>query len=329
MINVKFLILGIGLSFSLSLIILLFFKLISRHLPEFNSRNVPFLGGLTFAIAALASFSFYMKSAKLYVPADFTVAIFFSFIILFTEFLDDLREFSLGRKIFIQSLIFLLFLVFGGKVISIYIFPTWLNYLLTFLWLMGITNAFNHLDIADGLCGGVGLLIALAFSVLALVLGSYSVFVFLVFLSASLFAFLMFNTYPAKIYMGNSGSHFLGFLFATISMNLDYAGEKFPYLVIIPLLILAVPIIDTAFLLYIRPRKKILPFKKSNDHIFMRLIRKGVSYRLCVSLFYLAALVYISTAFLFYFFPFLGLFIFATVLVLTVFLLKNVLLGSE
>lgn len=325
----KLLILFSFLAFLFSLSLSIFFKAVSIKSRSFNINGVSFLGGLAFSLASLSIFSFYIKTAHLYVPQGLIVIILFSFIILFLELLDDLREFNLRKKVLTQAVVFILFFLFGGKTIHIYIFPLWVNYLLTFLWLMGITNAFNHLDIADGLCGGISLLIALAFSIFAFLLKAQLVFYFSFFLSFSLLGFLLLNCYPAKIYMGNSGSHFLGFLFAALSMYLDYAGKYSPHLIIIPLLILGVPIVDTVFLLYIRPKKRILPLKKSNDHIFIRLRKMGLSYQTSALAFYLLTLICILSAFLLYLFPFLGLFAVAVLFTFTFFLLKRVSLASE
>ena len=123
--------------------------------------------------------------------------------------------------------------------------------------------------------------------------------------------------------MGNSGSHFLGFLFAAFSINLDYANNTTFYLVIIPLLILAVPIIDTAFLLYVRPQKNILPFRKSDDHIFMRLRRKGFVYHKAIFMFYLGAFAYIASAFVLYLWHLGGVVLISILFALTIFFLKK------
>jgi UDP-GlcNAc:undecaprenyl-phosphate GlcNAc-1-phosphate transferase len=94
-----------------------------------------------------------------------------------------------------------------------------------------------------------------------------------------LFGFLFRNFPPAKVYMGNSGSHLLGFVLAGISIMISYAPLERRVALVTPLLILGLPILDTAFLIFMRISKKKLPFKKSNDHLPLRLLALGYSKR--------------------------------------------------
>jgi UDP-GlcNAc:undecaprenyl-phosphate GlcNAc-1-phosphate transferase len=98
-------------------------------------------------------------------------------------------------------------------------------------------------------------------------------------LAGAVFSFLIFNLPPAKIYMGNSGSHFLGFVLAATALIISYAGLERKIALASPLLILGFPIFDTAFLILIRLSKKKLPFQKSNDHLVFRLLASGYSKR--------------------------------------------------
>ncbi|MCF7907374.1 MAG: undecaprenyl/decaprenyl-phosphate alpha-N-acetylglucosaminyl 1-phosphate transferase [Candidatus Omnitrophica bacterium] len=263
-------------------------KLSLKHNLFIRDRNIPYIGGVSFSlvfIICLILFSFI--KAKV-VPFQFIWIITFSFILLLVEWIDDLKDLKLKARVLIQIIFVFLFLLYG-KQIQIYFLPNWANYLISFLWIVGITNAFNHLDVADGLCAGIALIVSLACLVIALKTGSFLLFVFVA-LFGVLLAFLLFNFPPAKIFMGNAGSHFLGFLFATLSIYGDYASFDNILAIFLPLLVLGLPIVDTFYLIVVRASKKISPLRKSDDHIILRYLLKGYSYkRSLASIYFLTA----------------------------------------
>ncbi len=239
-----------------------------------NKDNIPILGGVGLLLSfvlGLLYFSIYENMLSLF---ELTHILIFSLVIFVTGLLDDFNELSLYKKVFIQISLITIFLI-NGKSIQIYFLPYWMNYLISFLWIMGVTNVFNLLDIGDGLCGGVSLIIGLSFFAVLFINGSFLLAGIFAGLCGALFSFLIVNFPPAKILMGNSGSHFLGFLFATLSMHGDYATLDNPFSVLIPLVILAFPLIDTAYLIIVRVKKGIVPLRKSNDHIFLHLLSSG------------------------------------------------------
>lgn len=239
-----------------------------------NKDNASILGGIGLLLSVmmgLVCFSFYKD-----MPLSFELIhiLGFAFVIFITGLFDDFKEFSLYKKIFIQVVVIGLFLV-HGKPIQMYFIPMWGNYLISFLWIMGITNVFNLLDIGDGLCAGVSLIIALSFFVVLFIGGNLLTAGLFAVLCGALFSFLIFNFPPAKIILGNSGSHFLGFLFAVLSIHGDYATLNNPFSVLIPLIILAFPLIDTFYLIIVRIKKGLAPLRKSDDHIFLHLLFPG------------------------------------------------------
>ncbi len=239
-----------------------------------HKNNTPFLGGtgllLSFGFGASALF-FYKN---IYISSELTRILIFAFIVFIMGLLDDFKEFSLFKKVLIQVIVIGLFLV-KGKPIQVYFIPLWANYFVSFLWIMGITNVFNLLDIGDGFCAGVSLIAGLAFFIVLFINGNLITAGLFACVCGALFSFLIFNFPPAKIMLGNSGSHFLGFLFATLSMHGDYATLDNPFSVLIPLVILAFPMIDTLYLIVSRLKKGIAPLMKSNDHIFLHLLSLG------------------------------------------------------
>jgi UDP-GlcNAc:undecaprenyl-phosphate GlcNAc-1-phosphate transferase len=264
----------LGLCFVLNFIFLSCAKKIYLRFKSLRRDGPPFAGGVCFWLAFILSYLLYLEVNKISISRELIWLLSFSSILLAIEFIDDLREFSLKMKLPLQLIFIFLFLI-QSKKIQIYFLPFWVNYLLSFLWIMGLTNAFNLLDIKDGLCSGVSLIIALTFVVASLLCGDYILVPIFLILSGGLASFYLLNLPPARVYMGNSGSHFLGFLFASLSIHLDYATLQNIPAVLVPLLVLAFPIIDTSFLILARLRKKMIPFKKSEDHLFLRLLKRG------------------------------------------------------
>lgn len=151
-----------------------------------------------------------------------------------------------------------------------------LNYILTVLWVVGITNAMNLIDIMDGLAGGVAAVACLAFFTVALLSSRVNNIVPALALFGAVTAFLYFNKPPAKIYMGDAGSLFIGFMMAALALNESYSRVNY-IAVLSPLLILGVPIFDTFLVMFIRIRKGILPIYGSDDHLAQRLVMIGLS----------------------------------------------------
>lgn len=239
-----------------------------------NNKNKSVLGGVSLFFSFMLIFLFFSKYRNGIIPDSLMHILILSSAVWIFGFLDDLRELSLFTKIFLQVLIVAVFLIKGKKV-DIYYFPYWINYIISFLWIVGVTNVFNLLDIGDGLCGGVSFIVGVSFFIISIASGNYILAGLFASLCGALLSFLFFNLPPARILMGNAGSHFLGFLFATLSMYGDYATLENPFVLFVPLFILAFPLIDTAYLIIIRITKGIVPLRKSNDHIFLHLLFSG------------------------------------------------------
>lgn len=150
---------------------------------------------------------------------------------------------------------------------------------ITFLWIIGITNAINFLDGLDGLAGGVTGIAAFTLATVSLLSGRYDAAVLSFTLAAAAFAFLPYNfsnNPRKKIFMGDSGSNFLGYGLAVVSiMGMVKAAAAFSML--IPVLILAVPIFDTIFAIIRRVLSGKSPFEADGLHLHHRIISKGLS----------------------------------------------------
>ena len=160
--------------------------------------------------------------------------------------------------------------------------------LLTILWVVGITNAFNLLDNMDGLAAGQAALCALTIFAVAAANGQFLVAALAVGLAGCASGFLRHNFYPARIYMGDGGALFLGFLIAYLGIKLRFessVSESF----LIPVLACAVPILDTTLVTVSRLATGRNPFQGGQDHVSHRLVRSGLSVPVAVGLTYFAS----------------------------------------
>ena len=150
----------------------------------------------------------------------------------------------------------------------------------TVLWVVGLTNAFNFLDNMDGLAASVGLIAAALFLGAQVAAGSLFVPAVLLGLVGALAGFLVHNRYPARLFMGDAGSNFLGFLLGASTVAGTYyrygAGES-KFNVLTPLLVMAVPLYDTTSVIVIRLREGRSPFEGDRRHFSHRLVERGLT----------------------------------------------------
>jgi UDP-GlcNAc:undecaprenyl-phosphate GlcNAc-1-phosphate transferase len=189
--------------------------------------------------------------------------------------LDDLFELKVIHKFWGETIIVLFFLWSSKLTTEIIFIPPALNFILTFIWILGITNAFNLLDILDGLATGVSFLVSLSFFFLAYITGNMWVGIISIILSACLLAVWFLNLPPAKVYLGDSGSLFLGFIFSTMAISISYTKPLHEIALFSPVLILGFPIYDTVFVSLMRILRKKPVFVKTDDHFVFKLIASG------------------------------------------------------
>ena len=191
----------------------------------------------------------------------------------------------------------------------------WLSLPLTVLWIVGITNAVNLIDGLDGLASGIALITTVTVAVIAANAGALGVTAACVALSGALLGFLRYNFNPARIFLGDSGSMFLGFVLAVISVR---GSQKGPTVVavLLPLLVLGLPLMDTGVAIIRRiyrvgVRASLLEqgrgryilrnfhhvFLPDRAHIHHRLLDVGLSHRNAVLTLYVVALIFAAAAF--------------------------------
>lgn len=165
--------------------------------------------------------------------------------------------------------------------------------LLPVLWIVAITNSLNFLDNMDGLAGGVALIAAAVFAVTAMLAGQLFVPTCCWLLVGALAGFLPFNVHPASIFLGDAGSLSIGLLLGVFTILTTFAdptaGQR-PFGIYAPLVVLAVPIYDTASVILLRWRAGVPVWTGDRRHFSHRLVRRGMGVRQAVGLIWLATL---------------------------------------
>ena len=166
----------------------------------------------------------------------------------------------------------------------------WIDIPLSALWIVGVTNSINFFDNVDGGASGTIAITSLFLFFLSWQDGQYLIGAMSIVLGGATFGFLIWNKPPARIYMGDAGSLFLGILIASLTIRFDPNPiHKFASFCI-PILLLAVPILDTSVAVISRLMRGISPFQGGTDHLSHRLMRLGYSKRKSISILWLLCL---------------------------------------
>lgn len=151
-----------------------------------------------------------------------------------------------------------------------------LDVFITILWIVGITNSINFFDNVDGGASGAVAVISVGIFLISQANGQVYIAAISVVLFGSVTGFLIWNKAPARIYMGDAGALFLGSLVAMLSIRIDPAVNSLMLSLSVPLLLLAVPILDTSVAVISRIRRRLSPFVGGRDHLSHRLMRLGL-----------------------------------------------------
>jgi UDP-GlcNAc:undecaprenyl-phosphate GlcNAc-1-phosphate transferase len=245
-----------------------------------QKEPVPYLGGVAIAIGiTVASFG-----ALLY--SDFSTETFGKALsILLPAILisamglyDDLKGLEPWPRLVAQTI--------AGIAVAIYLIQNdtlgqafnnqAINYLVTIIWIVGICNSINFFDNLDGGASGTVTVISIFLFAIAFNQGQSLVSALAVVTAGATLGFLIWNKTPAKIYMGDAGALFLGIIIAVLTIRLDPEVGPQSRALAIPLLLMAVPILDTTTVVISRLSRGISPFTGGRDHLSHRLMRKGL-----------------------------------------------------
>ena len=256
-----------------------------------HDHPIPRMGGL-------AIFFGFILSVLLFLPLTLQLRgmLLGAVIIVILGIFDDIYALPAKPKFLIQIVAALIAVWAGNRIYglsNINIFSSdpywelgWLSYPISILWIVGITNAVNLIDGLDGLACGVSTISSMTLLVIALVVSEPDVALLMAALAGACLGFLPYNLNPAKIFMGDTGSTFLGFVLAVVSIQ-----GLFKFYTIIsfaaPFLILGLPIFDTCFAILRRLAKGQSPMTPDRGHIHHRLIDMGFSQKQAVAVLYI------------------------------------------
>ena len=309
-------------AFAVALIIAFFATPIARRIafrtgavnvPKDNRRvhkkPMALMGGLAiiagFLLAILYSFStkdpqkfmdYFLKPKNLGLMAA-------ALIIIVLGILDDINPLRARIKFPVQLLAAIIAVSTGTRILTIskpfqgtmavspgmmYFLGDIVAFLISVFWIVGITNAINLIDGLDGLAAGVSGIAALSLYIVAVIRGQDDIAIIAVSLVGAIFGFLPYNFNPAKIFMGDTGSTFLGFMLATLSIEGTLKSVTVIALAI-PILVLGLPIFDTAFAILRRVVNGRPIGEADRGHIHHRLLDMGLSHRMSVVILYIVS----------------------------------------
>lgn len=249
---------------------------------KIHRAPVPLMGGAAIYIAFIAALALWGERSYI----NEVVGIFVgATLVSLVGALDDSRGVGSYFKLLFQ-VVAACILVFSG--VQVRLFDGFLDIVLTLFWVVGVTNAFNLLDNMDGLSSGAATISAAFFTLLAAMSDQYLVGTLAAALCGACIGFLVYNWNPARVFMGDTGSLFIGFLLAAVGIKLRFPANTASITWMIPILVLALPIFDTALVCISRLRRGKNPLTTAGkDHVSHRLALRTGSQREAVLLCYL------------------------------------------
>ncbi len=264
-----------------------------------HSHAIPSIGGIAMVVGAVLPIIYWLG------PQPQVVGLLFGFaVIVVFGVWDDRSNLDYRLKFLGQFIAAAIVVVYGGvRVESVPMFdgillPEAMSVALTIFVLLAITNAINLADGLDGLAGGTSLLSFGMISVLAYISSAIGIVLIALAVIGSILGFLRFNTHPARIFMGDGGSQFLGFALGALAIMLTQ-GIATPYSTALPVLLLGLPILDTAMVMVQRIYAGRSPFSPDRNHIHHRLLAIGLDhYEAVFTIYVVQAMLVVAAYFL-------------------------------
>jgi UDP-GlcNAc:undecaprenyl-phosphate/decaprenyl-phosphate GlcNAc-1-phosphate transferase len=248
--------------------------------PRIHVRPVPRIGGVAIVVGILVPAAIFID-----LSGPYRGILLGTLLVAVLGLLDDLRGIGPGVKFFAVCAIALIPVAGFGIVLEGYSLPLlgshqfgWAAYPITILWIAALANLVNLIDGMDALASGIVSIAAFSFALLAASFGRADAAILAAAICGATLAFLRHNYHPAKIFMGDSGSLALGFLLATVAVE-GVLKTAATIALVAPLLVLAVPILDTSFVVLKRLKYGRNPFAADQNHFYHRFMRIGLSQR--------------------------------------------------
>lgn len=270
-----------------------FVNIFTRERVHFHKQKIPKVGGIIISFTLAIAYCFFLmlfSAGNVVIGGRFAATILGCIILLLVGTADDIKRVHYRIKFLFQLMAATLFIIFGLEIRQVYvpfigvIEPGLLGNMLLIMWVIAVVNAINILDGLDGLATGIIALVSAGLFAITVTQNHRFAITSVSMLGASL-AFFRFNRFPAKLFLGDSGSLVLGFLIASIALAGPVKRATFIALAP-PLLVLFMPFLSITFTFIRRVWKKKNPFKPDLLHIHYRLLRTGLSQKKIVSIFH-------------------------------------------
>lgn len=246
--------------------------------------STPYFGGLAIYLSFLVGISTVYEF-----NAQILGILLGGSIIVVVGLIDDLGTISPGAKL-AGEVIAIFVLVKSGIKLDIVFIPETIQLFFTFVWMVLMINAFNLIDVMDGLSAGVALIGSLFLCAVSIINGNIPIAILSISLVGALLGFIPYNYHPASIYMGDCGSLLIGFLLGAFSMIGRYTSHN-RIAFVVPAIILGVPLFETFFVSYIRFRRGKPIMKGSRDHFALRLRKWRLNTRQTVAVSYMVSII--------------------------------------
>jgi len=261
---------------------------------KIHDAPVPLAGGfavLTGILLPLVTGAIFLKLGIVKIPfaslivhginrraIELAVIVFGAIAITVLGWLDDKHELKPLPK-FTGQLLVAVAVALACKRITLFVPSLTFSYAITILWLLTVINAFNFMDNMNGLCAGLGAIGALLFAIIAASNGEYLVALIAFLMCGALIGFLPWNFPNARAFLGDAGSHLVGYLLAVMAILPHFYTKQNPrpLAVLSPLLVLAVPLADLAWVVILRTRARKPFWIGDTNHLSHRLVRAGFS----------------------------------------------------
>ena len=248
---------------------------------KIHEEAIPNLGGIVIFFGFLLSLLFVVQ-----IEGQIKALLIGGGIILLLGVVDDIVDLSPKHKFIIQMVPSLIVIIYNSDLINSFIVNQlkifdllgYLLYPILIFWIVGVTNSIKLIDGLDGLACGISLIALVTFLILGLRQNLEALGLISIALTGSMLAFLKFNFYPAKIFLGDSGSTFAGFMLASIGALWVLNSENV-FFILIPIIILALPIVDTLFAIWRRYRGHFPIFQADKGHLHHRLLARGMAHK--------------------------------------------------
>ncbi len=264
-----------------------------------HKKIMPRMGGLSIFLASIAGITF----LNLY-SNDLGIIFLCGLLILLLGIIDDVFRLSARVKLSIELFVAVLIVLDGIRIETLSLpfsdeklFLGNFSYLITVLWIVGIINSVNLIDGLDGLAAGISFINLLSIAIMAYMAGEVVILTLSAIVMMSTLGFLFYNFYPAKIFMGDTGSLFLGYVIAILSLLGMYKSVTL-FNMIIPIIILGVPITDTFFAIIRRILNRRPISEPDKSHLHHKLMNLGLSHRNTVLTLYGVSIVFSLLAFI-------------------------------